>query len=179
MRRQYGRHPLRACSQTEGFRIGRIRRIFNIVFPCSYGGIGRRGRFRFCWATPVQVQVLLAAFFYSIKNGMAALSAQWPYRFLLFIMYNVFLSSIYLIISPDQVSFAVRVYLLSLSTGSASGKDSVQTHADQDAGRVDQDIPQLAGAAGHEKLMNLVTGCVQYPDNKRRDKRLHSPRSRG
>ena len=87
MRRQYGRHPLRACSQAEGFRIGCIRRIFNIVFPCSYGGIGRRGRFRFCWATPVQVQVLLAAFFYSIKNGMAALSAQWPYRFLSFIMF--------------------------------------------------------------------------------------------
>ena len=35
-----------------------------LVLLCSYGGIGRRGRFRFCWATPVQVQVLLAAFFF-------------------------------------------------------------------------------------------------------------------
>ena len=38
----------------------------NLIFVslCSYGGIGRRGRFRFCWATPVQVQVLLAALFF-------------------------------------------------------------------------------------------------------------------
>ncbi len=36
---------------------------------CSYGGIGRRGRFRFCWATPVQVQVLLAAFFCLFSLG--------------------------------------------------------------------------------------------------------------
>ena len=32
-----------------------------VTFICIHGGIGRRGRFRFCWATPVQVRVLLDA----------------------------------------------------------------------------------------------------------------------
>ncbi len=50
-----------------GFLLCQIRRMprqLNTTLLCSYGGIGRRGRFRFCWATPVQVQVLLAAFFF-------------------------------------------------------------------------------------------------------------------
>ena len=44
-------------------------RQFNTSLLCSYGGIGRRGRFRFCWATPVQVQVLLAALFFCSFSG--------------------------------------------------------------------------------------------------------------
>ena len=61
----------RACRHGElrSLCIRRMPQQFNTSLLCSYGGIGRRGRFRFCWATPVQVQVLLAALFFCFLPG--------------------------------------------------------------------------------------------------------------
>ena len=58
-----------------GFLLCQIRRMprqLNTTLLCSYGGIGRRGRFRFCWATPVQVQILLAALFFCFCQRLRA-----------------------------------------------------------------------------------------------------------
>ena len=77
------------CSYGGIGRRGRFR--FCTTLLCSYGGIGRRGRFRFCWATPVQVQVLLAAFFIASFLTFAVL-----YRLSLKISYNPYKTCIFL-----------------------------------------------------------------------------------